>query len=111
MVVRSLYTYNEWIELIYNELKQHRPVVYGGQSSGGGHEFVCDGYQGEDYFHINWGWGGMSDNYFKLSALDSDHQGIGGSSSTDGSVSSHWATAMVKMLSSVCRNLQMKEQF
>lgn len=84
MAVRSLYTYNEWIELIYNELKQNRPVVYGGQSSGGGHEFVCDGYQGEDYFHINWGWGGMSDNYFKLSALDSDHQGIGGSSSTDG---------------------------
>ena len=84
IVVRSLYTYTEWIELIYNELNQGRPVVYGGQSSGGGHEFVCDGYQGEDYFHINWGWGGMSDNYFKLSALDSDQQGIGGSSSSDG---------------------------
>ena len=81
---RSVYSYAEWIEIIYHELKQGRPVLYGGQSSGGGHEFVCDGYQGEDFFHINWGWGGLSDNYFKLSALDSDQQGIGGSSSTDG---------------------------
>ncbi|MBE6260551.1 MAG: hypothetical protein E7107_06955 [Prevotella sp.] len=84
LAVRSLYTYNEWLEIIYHELSENRPVVYGGQSSGGGHEFVCDGYQGEDYFHINWGWGGLSDNYFKLSVLNSDEQGIGGSSSKDG---------------------------
>ena len=81
---RSYYSYANWIELIYNELKQGRAVVYNGQSLGGGHAFVCDGYQGEDYFHINWGWGGMSDDYFKLSVLDPDAQGIGGSSSTDG---------------------------
>jgi hypothetical protein len=59
-------------------------VVYGGASSGGGHEFVCDDYQGEDFFHINWGWGGVSDNYFRLSALNPYSQGIGGSSSRDG---------------------------
>ena len=81
---RSVYSYAEWIEIVYHELKQGRPVLYGGQSSGGGHEFVCDGYQGEDFFHINWGWSGISDNYFKLSALDPDQQGIGGSTSTDG---------------------------
>ena len=83
-VSRSFYTYANWIELIYHELANDRPVVYGGQSSGGGHEFVCDGYQGEDYFHINWGWGGTSDDYFKLSALNPYTQGIGGSSSNDG---------------------------
>ncbi len=83
-VNRSFYSYANWIELIYHEIANSRPVVYGGQSTGGGHEFVCDGYQGEDYFHINWGWGGMSDSYFKLSALDPEAQGIGGSSSTDG---------------------------
>ena len=82
--MRSLYTYNEWLEMMYHELSESRPVAYGGQSSGGGHSFVCDGYQGEDYFHINWGWGGKSDNYFKLSVLNSDEQGIGGSSSKDG---------------------------
>ena len=86
-VSRSYYTYANWTDLIYHELYHHRPVVYGGSSSGGGHEFVCDGYKYEDdtdFFHINWGWGGMSDNYFVLSALDPDQQGIGGSSSDDG---------------------------
>lgn len=84
-VNRSFYTYAEWIELMYYELSQGRPICYGGQkTSGGGHEFVCDGYQGEDYFHINWGWGGLSDNYFKLSALDPDAEGIGGIASAGG---------------------------
>ena len=83
-VERSLYTYEEWIDILYNELSQGRAICYGGQSTGGGHDFVCDGYQAEDFFHINWGWGGMSDNYFKLSALNPQSQGIGASSSNDG---------------------------
>lgn len=87
VVSRSFYTSAKWADLIYHELASGRPVVYGGQSSGGGHSFVCDGYKfesGTDFFHINWGWGGMSDNYFVLSALDPDAQGIGGSTSNDG---------------------------
>ena len=86
-VSRSSYTYDNWTDMIYHEVSHNRPVCYGGMSSGGGHEFVCDGYKFEsntDFFHINWGWGGMSDNYFVLSALDPDQQGIGGSTSTDG---------------------------
>ena len=83
-VDRSFYSYANWIEMLYNELNQGRAIIYGGQSSGGGHEFVCDGYQGEDYFHINWGWSGGSNGFFKLSALNPDEQGIGGSTSTDG---------------------------
>lgn len=86
-VSRSFYTYANWVDLIYHELSENRPVLYGGQSSGGGHEFVCDGYKFEnstDYFHINWGWGGSSDNYFVLSALNPHDQGIGGSESDDG---------------------------
>lgn len=81
---RSYYSYLNWIDLLYNELSQGRAILYCGQSIGGGHEFVCDGYQGEDYFHINWGWGGKSDGFFKLAALDPDEQGIGGSTSTEG---------------------------
>lgn len=86
-VSRSMYTAAKWADLIYHELANGRPVVYGGMSSGGGHEFVCDGYKYEnstDLFHINWGWSGTSDGYFVLSALDPDEQGIGGSSSDDG---------------------------
>ena len=82
-LVRHFYPLSAWKNIVYNELRVKRPVLYFGVSEdGGGHAFVCDGYQyrdGEDYFHINWGWSGMSDDYFLLTALDPDSQGIGGS--------------------------------
>ena len=81
---RQHYTYTEWIDMIYAELAERRPVVLGGQSVGGGHSFVCDGYQGDDYFHLNWGWGGSGNGYFRLSVLNPYEQGIGGSSTLDG---------------------------
>lgn len=86
-VSRGNYTSDKWADLIYHELANGRPVVYGGLTMTSGHEFVCDGYKYEsetDFFHINWGWGGMSDDYFVLSALDPAEQGIGGSTSTGG---------------------------
>lgn len=83
-VFRSHYSYQDWIGLVYSELACNRPVILGGRSTGGGHSFVCDGYEAGDYFHINWGWGGTSDGYFRLSALNPYEQGIGGSSTLDG---------------------------
>ena len=80
-VYRNYYTTREWEELIYNQLKQGLPVMYGGYSQTSGHRFVCDGYDGQGFFHINWGWGGVSDGYFRLTALDPSSQGIGGSAS------------------------------
>ena len=84
---RKNYSYTAWVDLIYSELAANRPVALGGQSAGGGHSFICDGYKYEsetDYFHINWGWGGRSDGYFLLSLLNPYDQGIGGSSTLDG---------------------------
>lgn len=75
---RNAFGIFEWEELIYNELNEGRPVIYSGQSSGGGHEFVCDGYASDGYFHFNWGWGGMSDGYFLLTALSPGSLGTGG---------------------------------
>ena len=83
-VSRSYYSYANWTDMIYHELAQGRPVIYGGQSVDNGHCFVCDGYKCEestDLFHINWGWGGQSDGYFVLSVLNPAEQGIGGSAS------------------------------
>lgn len=79
MYFREFYTLSEWNDLVYNQLKDYGPVQYGGANSNAGHAFVCDGYNVGDFFHINWGWGGSSDGYFKLTALDPDTQGIGGS--------------------------------
>lgn len=81
---RENYNIDQWEDLIYTDLAAGRPVVYHGQSSGGGHCFVCDGYSQDNYFHFNWGWGGMSDGYFLLTALNPGSQGIGGSSTADG---------------------------
>ena len=75
----------EWNQKVYDELKAGRPLYYDGASSGSGHAFVIDGYGGDDYFHVNWGWGGSSDNYFLLSILDPDNNsGAGATSSSDG---------------------------
>lgn len=85
MADRSDYRAKEWNDLVYDELANNRPVFYTGQSLGGGHAFVIDGYDEDGYFHVNWGWGGYCDSYFLLSILDPDsNDGIGASSSTDG---------------------------
>lgn len=75
---RDYYSLSDWEDEVYNSLAEGCPVLYGGQSAAGGHEFVCDGYSSDGYFHFNWGWGGMSDGYFKLTALTPGSQGIGG---------------------------------
>ncbi len=69
--------YNTWIQMLKTDLSQGRPVFYCGQSFenpnegilGGGHAFVCDGYDANNYFHFNWGWGGYCDGYFALNVL------------------------------------------
>ena len=94
---RSYYTAKEWEDLIYNELNNKRPVMYNGVVyNGEGHAFVCDGYDGNGYWHINWGWDGVSDGYFKLALLDPDNQGTGGSSSSDGYTMSQYVVGGLK---------------
>ena len=78
---RTNYSDEEWDQLIYSELSKGNPIYYSGKNSSAGHAFVCDGYDGDGYYHINWGWTGTSDGYFLLSVLDPKDQGIGGSSS------------------------------
>ena len=63
------YTDSGWSSLLKNELDNKRPVLYSGSGSSGGHAFICDGYDTNDYFHFNWGWGGSYDGYFSLTAL------------------------------------------
>lgn len=75
---RDLYESSVWESMIYNELSESRPLVYLGRSSTGGHAFVCDGYGSDGLFHINWGWNGLSDGYFRFSALDPSSLGEGG---------------------------------
>lgn len=84
VISRNNYTYEDWVDIVYKELTENGPVIYCGQSTGGGHAFVVDGYDEEDYFHVNWGWGGVSNGYFRLSVMNPYEQGIGGSTAKSG---------------------------
>lgn len=78
-IPRDYFTLTVWEDYIYGSLKNGAPVYYSGQNTQVGHAFVCDGYDADGYFHFNWGWGGVSDGYFRLMGLDPRSQGIGGS--------------------------------
>lgn len=83
-LTRTCFTLQQWMTLIDNELKAKRPILYSGKSSGGGHEFVCDGSDGKGLYHINWGWGGYQDGYFDLTILQPQKGGAGSGSAVDG---------------------------
>lgn len=78
-ISRNYYTTSEWNSLMQAELDSNRPVIYSGFNEEAGHAFVLDGYTDQNYYHVNWGWGGYCDGYFLLTALDPDGQGAGGS--------------------------------
>lgn len=81
---RSSFTLDKWMQIIDTELAAGRPVLYGGQASDGGHQFICDGIDGEGLYHINWGWSGSQNGYFDLSLLNPEKGGTGSGSSTEG---------------------------
>ncbi len=85
LAYRNDYTQEVWDNMVYQELAAGRPMIYNGTAgSGGGHSFICDGYEYGNFFHINWGWGGMGNGYFQLAVLNPYASGIGGSSSAEG---------------------------
>jgi hypothetical protein len=69
------------MQAIATDLQAGRPVYMEAYTvNQEGHAFLCDGMQSDGYLHINWGWNGLSNGYFALSALDPELQGTGGSS-------------------------------
>ena len=85
-VRRMNYTSLSWEEMLYNELAAGRPVLYSGSKANSGHAFVCDGYDGNGMYHINWGWNGNSNGYFLLNVLNPNEQGTGGAEGAYGYV-------------------------
>lgn len=61
-----------WDSILIANIDARKPLYYAGWEDTTftmGHAFVCDGYQTTDYFHFNWGWGGLVDGYFYLDNL------------------------------------------
>ena len=76
--MRNYFSQSKWEQIILEELKEERPILYSGKMSDGeaGHAFVLDGYDGNGFYHFNWGWKGSgvnpnygNESYFKLTSL------------------------------------------
>lgn len=66
----------DWKYILQNALAQGRPVYYDGDNrpqtdpnDEEGHAWVVDGHDGDNYFHMNWGWNGNANGYFLLTDL------------------------------------------
>lgn len=73
-LLKSSYTTTAWKNLVLAEIDGGRPIYYSGRSSEGGHAFCCDGYQGSDMFHFNFGWSGSGNGYFTLTDVGGYNQ-------------------------------------
>lgn len=67
---RNDYSLLNWQNLLKEQFDLGWPVYYSGFSETAGHAFVCDGYDDNDLFHFNWGWGGSSDGWFVIDEID-----------------------------------------
>ena len=71
LYTRDYYTAESWMQMVYDELSNNRPIYYAGASeSGGGHAFVIDGYNQDGMVHVNWGWGGKSNGMYDIALLN-----------------------------------------
>ncbi len=77
---RKYYSNEEWMHIIYRELKARRPVLYTGleaqeyDADGNkyfreGHSFIFSGMDADGRLYVNWGWYGMADGFFDFSDL------------------------------------------
>ena len=67
---RDNFSYAEWSSMLKESFDMGWPVYYSGQSSEGGHAFVCDGYDDNGFFHYNWGWSGSGDDFYDFDKID-----------------------------------------
>ena len=78
----SVHSDSLWLLMLYNSLADSMPIYYAGwakdssdagHSATQGHGYVIDGYFSDavdtNMFHINWGWSGSADGYYKLDAM------------------------------------------
>jgi len=68
-VFRSSYNQKDWFDMLKKEIDANRPILYGGLSSEGGHQFILDGYDDAGFMHVNWGWEGIDNGWYMLNAL------------------------------------------
>lgn len=68
---KSDYTTKEWLEIIKQNLNAQSPLLYNGNDidKSVGHQFIIDGYDSNNYLHVNWGWNGTANGYYTFANL------------------------------------------
>ena len=59
----------EWNDIFYDDITHGRPVLISGTNvldNGSAHMFLIDGYDMDGLWHVDWGWGGLSDGYYRI---------------------------------------------
>jgi hypothetical protein len=69
-IYRFAYSASDWFDQIQAQLNVNRPIQYRVE----GHSIVCDGWQEttspfQEWYHMNYGWGGSSDGWYLLDNL------------------------------------------
>lgn len=72
------YSDSSWCQMLKADLEARRPIYYSGYSEEGGHAFVCDGYNSDNYFHFNFGWGGSGNGYYITQSTATDNNVVNG---------------------------------
>ena len=70
IVTRNNFNTDSWLSKLRRDIEAGHPIFYAGYTSEwAGHAFVLDGVDANDYFHVNWGWGGYYDGFFMIDSL------------------------------------------
>lgn len=67
---RAEFNNSEWENLLQSNIASSQPVYYIGYGGHVGHSFVCDGYNSDGYLHFNFGWGGLSDGWYRNTSIN-----------------------------------------
>ena len=68
----DLMSYKDWLVYLKGFLDKKQPVLVGG----GGHEYIVDGYDSNDYFHFNYGWGGSNNGFYLIDGFSNRTLGM-----------------------------------
>lgn len=64
----DLYSNAEWREMVNEEMRQRRPILYCGSDTAThlSHAYILDGYDGKRLYHFNFGWSGSYNGFYSL---------------------------------------------
>ena len=70
LVYASNYSPEEWENVVRENIRNYGPTYFSASNNSGGHAFVVDGFDSDNYFHFNFGWGGLGNGYFLIPSID-----------------------------------------